>query len=320
MIHIKKRRDPLLPWLNQALNSRTIYYGLLKWGIVFLLIVGFLIPYAIPGNTFTSLGAYSMFVLFPLMAGAFLQGWKGGFITWSIISLALMFKVFFNESASLSPSVIVSIVSFNAVSLSFSLLAGQFFHSNRQLVKAYATTQKQALTDPLTGLPNYRAIAEQMEMGLDQACFSNSSLSFIFLDADHFKQVNDKYGHIVGDVVLRQLGQLVRSVLHGQDIVGRFGGDEFVVLLPKKGTYQASIIAEQIRAAAATMSCAREYVDEGIKVTICAGIATYPKDGSTCNELLRQADRAMYRAKELGRNQVCASKIKEIVNNIIRLE
>ena len=293
-----------------------MYHGSLTWGIVFVLMVIFLVPYAIPGNTFTSLGAYSMFVLFPLMAGAFFRGWKGGFITWSIISLVLTLKIFFAKSTSWSPCEIVSIVSFNAVGLFFSLAAGQFFQANRQLALDHATTQKQALTDPLTGLPNYRALVEQIEMGLHQACHSTYPLSLIFLDADHFKQVNVSYGHEDGNVVLRQLGQLVRSVLHGQDIAGRFGGDEFVVLLPKKDTYQAGIIAERIRAAVATMSFAREHADEVIKVTISAGIATYPQDGSTYNELLRKADRAMYRAKGLGRNQVCAAEVKEIGHNV----
>lgn len=302
-MRIKLRHDPLLSSLNHVLYSETRPDRPLVRGIVVLLIVIFLIPYTIPGTTFISLGAYCMFAIFPLMGGVYLMGRKGGLITWSLISLVLTLKAFFGEGTALSTNVVVSIVSYNAVSLTFSLIAGHFCHMSRQLAK-------QARTDSLTGLPNYGAIIEQLEKEMNRACLFDYPLSLVFLDGDHYKQVNDTNGHAVGDVVLRQLGERIKSVLHEGSMVGRFGGDEFVVLLPNVGDIQASIVAEHIRSEVTAMPLAISHVDEGVKVTVSLGIATYPQDGSTYHELLGKADQAMYQAKELGRNQVCTSAIK----------
>jgi diguanylate cyclase (GGDEF)-like protein/putative nucleotidyltransferase with HDIG domain len=139
---------------------------------------------------------------------------------------------------------------------------------------------------------------------LDRARRFDRPFSLLFFDVDHFKHVNDTYGHGVGDAVLRQIGERARSLSRGGDTLGRFGGEEFVLLLPEANANEASAVAERIRAAIAARPMATEEVAEGILVSVSIGVATYLADGDEGKALLSQADEAMYLSKRLGRNQV----------------
>ncbi len=161
-----------------------------------------------------------------------------------------------------------------------------------------------ATTDPLTGLPNHRSLFQNLEKELDRARRHGRPLSLIFFDGDRFKRVNDTYGHAVGDAVLCELGDRVRSVLRGGDTPGRYGGEEFLILLPETDTEEARQIAERIRAAVAAHPLALPNVEGGVNMTVSIGVATYPLDGNNSGELVQKADQAMYWAKRLGRNQV----------------
>ncbi|HLI07161.1 MAG TPA: diguanylate cyclase [Ktedonobacteraceae bacterium] len=161
-----------------------------------------------------------------------------------------------------------------------------------------------ATTDPLTELPNHRALQALLEQECERARRFGHPLSLLFFDGDRFKQTNDTYGHAVGDLVLRELGERARSVLRAGDAVGRFGGEEFLVLLPETDVQEAKIVAERLRAAVAALPLAAREVNGGIAVTVSVGVAGYPGDGRTADELREQADQAMYWAKRLGRNQV----------------
>jgi diguanylate cyclase (GGDEF)-like protein/putative nucleotidyltransferase with HDIG domain len=161
-----------------------------------------------------------------------------------------------------------------------------------------------ATIDPLTDLPNHRALLEQLDKEVDRARRYGHPLSVAFFDADRFKRVNDTYGHGVGDIVLRELSQRVCSVLRGGDTLGRYGGEEFMVVLPETDLEQAKTVAERMRAAVAAFPLATARVEGGINATISLGIATYPADGMIGSQLREKADQAMYWAKRLGRNQV----------------
>ncbi len=176
--------------------------------------------------------------------------------------------------------------------------------AHTQLASAHSTIQKQALTDGLTNLPNHHAIVVQLEKELDRAHRYNHPLSVLFFDADHFKHVNDTYGHSAGDIVLQQIGERAGSILRNGDALGRFGGEEFVLLLPETDAHGARAIAERIRAIIANEPIALTELEGGLNVTVSIGVATYPNDGHAEQELLQQADQAMYMAKRLGRNQV----------------
>ncbi|MHB8599446.1 MAG: bifunctional diguanylate cyclase/phosphohydrolase [Ktedonobacteraceae bacterium] len=183
---------------------------------------------------------------------------------------------------------------------------------NQALSEANVRLASLATTDPLTGLPNHRSLFQGLEKELDRARRHGRPLSLIFFDGDRFKRVNDTYGHAVGDAVLCELGDRVKSVLRGGDTPGRYGGEEFLILLPETDTEEARQIAERIRAAVAAHPLALSHVEGGVNMTVSIGVATYPLDGNTSGELVQKADQAMYWAKRLGRNQVrtCAEAFR----------
>ncbi len=177
--------------------------------------------------------------------------------------------------------------------------------SHRNLEVAHQTIQRQALTDPLTGLPNHRALVTQLDRELQRAERSARPMGLIFFDGDRFKRVNDAHGHAAGDAVLRQLGERVQAVIRATDTLGRYGGEEFVALLPDVDREQALTIAERMRTAVESAPMATELVAGGLEITISAGVALYPADANTSAALLMKADQAMYLAKRGGRNRVC---------------
>ncbi len=185
----------------------------------------------------------------------------------------------------------------------YGLIIGTLHQMRRQLERAYMTIQQQALTDTLTGQPNHRALMEQIEKEHERARRYGRPFALIFFDADRFKRINDTYGHAAGDMTLRQIGECAASLLRGGDTLGRYGGEEFVVLLPETDGVQASLVAERIRSAVACTPVPLPG-EERIDVTVSLGVATYPIDGLTVQDVLSRADQAMYWAKKLGRNQV----------------
>jgi diguanylate cyclase (GGDEF)-like protein/PAS domain S-box-containing protein len=165
-----------------------------------------------------------------------------------------------------------------------------------------AAIQRMAYRDELTGLPNRASLGDRMSLELAHARRSRESLAVLYLDLDGFKEINDAYGHAVGDAVLVNAAERIRGVLRAGDTVARLGGDEFVVLLPRiAGVDEARRVGEKLRAAlCALLEC------EGHKITLDAsiGVAVYPRDGDEEETLLRRADKAMYRAKHRGRGRV----------------
>lgn len=179
-------------------------------------------------------------------------------------------------------------------------LQGKLQKQNRWLDTLNTQLEQQATTDSLTHLPNHRALAEKLDENLALARATEAPCSVIFMDIDHFKATNDYYGHIVGDVALNDFAEVVTSTVRARDEVGRWGGEEFVAILPGTGPEEAFQIAERIRGAVSrrmpACSCA-------LGLTCSLGVATYPQDASERESLIWHADRAMYAAKRLGRNQ-----------------
>ena len=175
---------------------------------------------------------------------------------------------------------------------------------NQALAEANTRLETLATKDPLTELPNHRALLECLEKETGRARRYGHPLSILFFDGDHFKRVNDTHGHSVGDAVLQELGRRVRDSLRGGDTIGRYGGEEFMVLLPETDTIQACEVAERMRVAIAAHPLALGQVEGGINLTISIGVATFPIDGQVGSEVVDKADRAMYWAKRLGRNQL----------------
>jgi two-component system cell cycle response regulator len=161
-----------------------------------------------------------------------------------------------------------------------------------------------ATTDALTRLLNRRALLDRLSSEVDRARRFKSQLSLLMFDLDHFKQVNDQHGHLVGDSVLRQFGGLLASQARTIDIVARYGGEEFVVILPETATDGAVIFAERLRERAAGTRFAAERA-RPFHLTCSVGVATFPSPRvASTEDLFARADEALYRAKAGGRNQV----------------
>lgn len=163
----------------------------------------------------------------------------------------------------------------------------------------FAQMQQQALTDGLTGCYNRRSFELQLERDLHLATRMRQPLSLIMLDLDNFKHINDQAGHDAGDVALCMLADSLRAELRAVDTPARFGGDEFVIILPQANTEGAVLVAERLR-----QRIEQTEVPEFGKVTASFGVATFPAHASSRDTLVVAADRALYNSKDAGRNRV----------------
>ncbi|MCX7796014.1 MAG: diguanylate cyclase [bacterium] len=168
--------------------------------------------------------------------------------------------------------------------------------------RAKETAERLAITDPLTGLFNRRFLEEKLGNELIRAKAYNSYLSIVMADIDHFKRINDTYGHSVGDGVLKMLAVILKSNIRTEDIVARYGGEEFVILLHNASKYDAFRVSERIRLEVEETSFLEIGVPE--KITVSFGISSFPEDGEEPIELIKKADQALYQAKSQGRNRV----------------
>ncbi|MEQ9639649.1 MAG: diguanylate cyclase [Alphaproteobacteria bacterium] len=169
--------------------------------------------------------------------------------------------------------------------------------AERDLYRTQERLRRLATRDPLTGLLNRGALLETLSNGFEHACELGLALSVLFVDIDHFKAVNDSHGHAAGDEVLRAVAKALDTTVRPQDLVGRYGGEEFVVGLLETDRVAAAMVAERIRVAVARLQAS-------VPVTISIGMASLGPDTGTLEELLAVADAALYRAKANGRNRV----------------
>jgi two-component system cell cycle response regulator len=170
----------------------------------------------------------------------------------------------------------------------------------------YSKAKAKAFIDDVSELHNARYLHHQIEHELRRAERYQSPLSILFLDLDHFKRVNDQCGHLVGSRALKELGRVLSECVREVDTVARYGGDEFTVILADTPLPRAEEVAERIRA---TVEGAA--FDGGragtLSLTVCIGVAAYPEHGRDREALLSSSDKAMYRAKSMGRNRVCTA-------------
>ena len=160
--------------------------------------------------------------------------------------------------------------------------------------------QLRAATDSLTGLPNARAVQDTLRLLVAQASRMLWPLGAVLLDLDHFKDINDTFGHGIGDEVLAAVGVALQSTVRESDFVGRYGGEEFIMLLPDADRETTLQVAERVRRAIADINV----LERDSAVTASFGVAVFPEDAPDAARLVRNADRAMYRAKANGRNRV----------------
>ncbi len=176
--------------------------------------------------------------------------------------------------------------------------------------EVFSQVERQAITDPMTGLFNRRYFQDQLTKEIDRYQRFGHPFSFIIADLDFLKKTNDKYGHSGGDAAIKHIANVMKYNVRDVDTVGRFGGEEFVVLLPETELRQARLVAERICFAIA------ETPVKGIgTITASLGLATFPHDAMDRNKLFELADRALFLAKDRGRNRVC-SVSEDLIPNL----
>jgi diguanylate cyclase (GGDEF)-like protein len=185
----------------------------------------------------------------------------------------------------------------------FAILAHQFALALRRL-KLYKDIETLAITDGLTGVYTRRYFIERFDEEIKRSALRKSNLAFLMIDADHFKAINDQHGHLTGDQVLKEISNIIQENVREIDIVGRFGGEEFCVVLPDTDMEGSRVVAERIRKS--TEKRLIKAYDNTVRVTLSIGIAIYPSDGKLLEEMMDKADWALYRAKSQGRNCVVA--------------
>jgi diguanylate cyclase (GGDEF)-like protein len=187
-----------------------------------------------------------------------------------------------------------------AILASFAALA---IHNAR----LHSKTKLMAITDYLTGLYNHRYFQQILTQEIDRATRYQKALSLIILDIDNFKSFNDKFGHSVGDKVLMAIGEIINRSLRKVDFAFRYGGEEFVILLPETPLESAILTVERIRERIADEASNSVPEAFGSRVTVSAGVACYPDNGSKREDLFSLMDSYLYKAKSMGKNRVCHS-------------
>jgi diguanylate cyclase (GGDEF)-like protein len=200
----------------------------------------------------------------------------------------------------LAPQVLAGVRYFN-VTVTFLLLTYLSSIYLKLVKKAERELRHLATTDPLTQLLNRRSLLEVADYELTQRKRYQAPIAFVLADIDHFKQINDRHGHAAGDAVLTAVSQVLRQALREQDSVARWGGEEFLILMPNATLESASLVAERLRQQVADI----EVPVEGkiIRVSMTFGVSAH-RDDETVDEPVKRADSALYQGKMAGRNQV----------------
>lgn len=190
----------------------------------------------------------------------------------------------------------------------FSILSQQFALGLRRII-LYERIEELAITDSLTRISTRRYSLERLNEEFNRAVNHKLNISFLMIDVDNFKSYNDKYGHLVGDAILKNIASIIKLSIREIDLAGRFGGEEFMCILPEASKEGANFAAERIRKAVEEKEV--KAYDETLKVTVSIGVATFPDDASSPAELIDKSDWALYRAKKMGKNRVCTFAVFE---------
>ena len=182
------------------------------------------------------------------------------------------------------------------------ILAQQFLIGLRRAI-FYQKVSDLTITDTLTQVYSRRYFLERFNEELRRSKKNKMRLSFLMIDIDNFKQYNDRYGHLVGDAILRQVSKIIRETVRQIDFIGRYGGEELCIVLAETDREQTNFAAERIRQRIA-QAVFKAY-DEELKVTVSIGVSTFPDNANHMQDLIEMADQALYLAKETGKNKVC---------------
>ena len=285
---------------NMSARSMSLLH--MVWAIIFVSIILY--------YTVEIRSALMMAYLTIISFGAFRLQWRGffGITLFTLASYAVTLFFFQqNNSGRWSPELEVIIgITFLAAMLGFcifgrefSLLRERLTSSNRGLRIALAKIEALAITDELTGLYNRRHLLVCLDKQRAIANREGSRFVLAYIDIDEFKRINDEFGHRVGDEVLQQFSDLLQESIREIDLVSRYGGEEFVLLLTGVGIETAAIVVERIRDAVESL----KFSENNLAMTISVGLTEYQAP-ETINDTLERADKLLYQAKQEGRNRV----------------
>jgi diguanylate cyclase (GGDEF)-like protein len=187
----------------------------------------------------------------------------------------------------------------------FFILGNQFLIGIKRAF-LYQKVQELTITDGLTQVFSRRYFLEKFNDELKRSQNTNRKFSFLMIDIDHFKSINDNYGHLVGDAVIKEITKIIKENIRQVDYIGRYGGEELSIILTETDKDQARLVAERIRFAVETKHLSA--YDEALSTTISIGISMFPDDGQETGKIIDRADLALYSAKQSGRNKVCLYK------------
>lgn len=185
-------------------------------------------------------------------------------------------------------------------------LAERFYAMKAQMEENYRNLEKISFTDALTGLYNRRYFVQVARQQMQMSIRTKHPLCILIADVDHFKSINDTYGHLIGDEALKHAANMVRGSVRESDICARFGGEEFIVLLNNTSLENGAVLAEKMRAALEKTPCKTEA--DTLRMTISIGVSEIKPEEGGVNDAINFADRALYDAKSSGRNKVCTEK------------
>lgn len=281
---------------NYYVTSAVILYPL------FILMV-----YLVYSGGVNNTGPLWIFIVAPV--AFYIHGFKVGLIDIAVFLLIVATIMFYPDEALLATSYSTDfklrlLYSF----LTITFLSGFYEHSRQaayeNLLRVSREYKRMAKIDPLTQLSNRRDALDTLDYESKRSERNDECISLLLCDIDHFKRVNDRYGHDGGDMVLTEIAKLFAESMRRQDTVSRWGGEEFLFILPQTNLQQAKICAENIHDAISEFKFC--YHEHQFQVTISIGIAEI-KPGESVHEAIKQADDFLYQAKKNGRNQICSA-------------
>jgi diguanylate cyclase (GGDEF)-like protein len=247
--------------------------------------------------------------IFYIMVATFLIDHKKAFRS-TITAMILVVVIFFSgsdEGLIFSSERLTTLIAFNIILLFAFFISGYLSRNlkenEKKLRDLLQKTSKMSVTDGLTNLYNQTHFFLLLKLQLDKSRRYRTSFSLILFDVDNFKKYNDNNGHLKGSAALRRIAQLMRQAFRSSDMLAKYGGDEFVIILPDSDKIGAFLAADRLRDVVEKEPFAGGHLQPSGKVTLSLGIAGYPEHGQTVKELLDRADKALYSAKKAGRNR-----------------
>lgn len=303
----------LTRWRNPS-GERAVLLGVLGVSLGFAGLLGVVDQWVTPSITPVLVGCLGIglvFLIRPVLALA-LFGVAGGVIAWALgltqHDPAMLLSNRVNTLTGVMMGAALAILLWHK-SAANTLLRRELQASNLTLERQQTELQRLVTLDPLTGLINRREFERLLSLELIRARRAAMPTTLVAIDLDHFKRVNDEFGHPVGDVLLQQVGQRMLGLLRPYDVLARYGGEEFMLLLPDTDQAAATAVADKLRAALQRQPF--DCVERGVTMSASLGVVTTSASQANFEQLYELADQALYRAKQLGRNRVETANLQD---------